>query len=89
MYSDRKLAVAKSPTGNKRRKVDVLKLRTHSKLQQYKDQLHSNLDNMLSAYKWCDITAACSSAAKTSVGKADEALDKRQHVETYRKHEAD
>ena len=76
MYSDHNLVVAKlrmrsaalNTTGNKPRKVDVLKLRTHSNVQQYKDQLHSNLDNMPSPYKWSDIAAACSPAAETSVG---------------------
>ena len=58
VFSDHNLVVAKlrmrtaalNTTGNKRRKVDVLKLCIPSNLQQYKDQFHSNLDNMTSPY---------------------------------------
>ena len=72
---------ALNTAGNKRRKVDVLKLRTQSNIQQYKDQLHSNLDNMASPYKWTDIVAAYTSLGPHE--KADEVPNNRKHAEAY------
>ena len=57
LFSMRRVAV--NTTGNKRQKVDVLKLRIPSNSQQYKNQLHSSLNNMASPYKLSDIASAC------------------------------